>query len=67
MFFLLLLLLLKGMFFVEVALPPIPTTMVQVGRERERYMNCLCLGFWVGGTVMKLELGLGLVLLGCWV
>lgn len=65
MFFLLLLLLLKGMFFVEVALPPIPTSMVQVGRER--YMNCLCLGFWVGGTVMKLELGLGLVLLGCWV
>ena len=28
-------------------------------------MNCLCLGFWVGGTVMKLELGIGLVLLGC--
>ena len=27
-------------------------------------MNCLRLGFWVGGTVMKLELGLGLVLLG---
>lgn len=30
-------------------------------------MKCLCMGFWVGGTVMKLELGLGLVLLGCWV
>ena len=28
-------------------------------------MNCLCLGFWVGGTVLKLELGIGLVLLGC--
>ena len=27
-------------------------------------MNCLRLGFWAGGTVMKLELGLGLVLLG---
>ena len=27
-------------------------------------MNCLRLGFGAGGTVMKLELGLGLVLLG---
>ena len=46
MFFLLLLLLLKGMFFVEVALPPIPTSMVQVGREGYELFVFGFLGWW---------------------